>query len=1188
MSQPLGVVSSGVFSTNDPDHPVTRIKRRDGKLVPVDLNKIVGVINGCAVGLAHVDPTRVAVKTVGGIFDGATTRQLDELSITTATMLILEEPEYSKLAARLLARVIHEEAPTGPFSKVMGDMHALGRINDRTHDFVVRHTRALDAALDDKRDDEFEYFGLKTVYDRYLLRHPELDEVLETPQRFFMRIACALSRTLKDALGIYEALSTLRYLPGSPTLFNAGTNYEQCSSCFLVDSPQDNIGAIYKGYADVAYLSKFAGGIGIAYTRVRSRGSKIKSTNGKSNGIVPWLKILDSSIGAVNQCFAGDTLVWTSQGAKPIREIEAGNLILGHSGEYRSVLERFEYKQTEPMVRVKPKHSFEALHVTAGHPFYAITGVANPEITKRILARLDAKVLRPEWIEAKDLKAGDYVSQVIPQHVSAVEGFTREDARLYGIILGDGFCTKAAHEWGVAGLPDADHMVFVEAYLRAHDIRHFKTQMHGKAITIRWAKSGEVVRDAATGQYAGSGPDSLPFTRDDIYDVNNQKRIASRFMHLPEDQTLALIHGLIETDGNVSRGVELTYCTTSEPLAFGVRYLLLRLGIPTSGNRRRRVNDHDIIRDNGTVDHVGGITNVIDIRIPAEERIAVLAGCKLLTKRNWFAYEGKVWSRLREVSPAEVCDTVYDLKVERDETYTLASALVHNGGKRKGACAVYLEPWHADIEDFLELRNNTGDEASRTHNLNLVNWIPDLFMKRVAAGGTWSLFDPKVTPDLPDLYGAEFEAAYEAYEVKGVAVKTVPAQELYGKMIRTLAQFGQGWMTFKDRCNATSNQTGAKGNVIHLSNLCVEILQVSSEKETAVCNIGSINLSKFLKDSGVLGIEAGQFANKLEFDFDALADAVKTAVRALDRVIDVNFYTIPETAASNDRWRPVGLGLMGLQDVFFQLRLAFDSPKALELSNKISEEIYFHALTASCDLSEELGPHKAFSETKAAKGKLQFDAWNVSPSDTARWTKLRNRVMHHGLRNSLLIAIAPTATIASIAGCYECIEPMLSNQFKRETMSGDFLQVNRYLVDELRHLGVWNDQMRLKIKMANGSIQGITELPEETRKLFRTVWEYSMKTLINMAAGRGAFLDQSQSLNLFMESPSIGAASSMYMYAWQMGLKTTYYLRSRPATQIMKTVSEAKVEAPVAKKTFTEEEALVCSLENPDACEACQ
>jgi ribonucleoside-diphosphate reductase alpha chain len=315
-----------------------------------------------------------------------------------------------------------------------------------------------------------------------------------------------------------------------------------------------------------------------------------------------------------------------------------------------------------------------------------------------------------------------------------------------------------------------------------------------------------------------------------------------------------------------------------------------------------------------------------------------------------------------------------------------------------------------------------------------------------------------------------------------------------------------------------------------------------------------------------------------DFDFDKLARTVSIAVKYLDRVIDINYYPIVPSANSNQRWRPVGLGIMGLQDVFFQLRLPFDSPVARELSRRIQEEIYFHALATSCDLAAELGPHAAFSETRAAKGELQFDAWGVSPSNHARWEELRRRIKNIGLRNSLLIAIAPTATIASILGVYECIEPQLSNLFKRETLSGDFLQVNRYLVAELKHLGLWTEEIRNRIKMADGSIQSISEIPQEVREIYRTVWEIPMRALIDMAAERSAYIDQSQSLNLFVQSPNIGKLSSMYMYAWKRGLKTTYYLRSRPATEIAKTT------VPVAAPN----KAIACSLENPEACEACQ
>jgi ribonucleoside-diphosphate reductase alpha chain len=406
-------------------------------------------------------------------------------------------------------------------------------------------------------------------------------------------------------------------------------------------------------------------------------------------------------------------------------------------------------------------------------------------------------------------------------------------------------------------------------------------------------------------------------------------------------------------------------------------------------------------------------------------------------------------------------------------------------------------------------------------------------------------------------------------------------------MMRTLAQTGNGWMTFKDACNRACNQTANSGHVVHLSNLCTEIVEVTGAAETAVCNLGSINLARHLLPA------AG-------FDFERLGQTVEVAVRGLDRVIDLNYYPIPSARASNLRWRPVGLGLMGLQDVFFRLRLPFDGPAARELSARLSECVYFHALRASMELARQYGAHDAFGETRAARGELQFDAWGLAPGNTLPWRELKADVAAHGLRNSLLIAIAPTATIASIAGCYECIEPQVSNLFKRETLSGDFLQINAYLVEELKQLGLWNCEMRDAIKLADGSVQQLTELPAELRAIYRTAWELPMRTLIDLAAERGPYIDQSQSLNLFMANPNIGQLSSMYMYAWKRGLKTTYYLRSRPATAIAKTtVSAARTAASadadaaqggagLAAAPAAERDAIACSLENPQSCEACQ
>ncbi len=817
-------VSSFAPQKSDPDasYPQTtmRVQKRNGGTEPVNVNKIVRAVNRCCAGLPDVDALRVATKTISGLYDGASTRELDQLSIQTAAGLIVEEPQYAKLAARLLSGYIEKEVrgqEIHAFSQAVSQAHELGLVNPRLANFAAKNARKLNDSIAPERDREFEYFGLRTLYDRYLLKHPKTRLVIETPQQFFMRIASALSENVSDTLELYRLFSTLEYLPSSPTLFNSGMMHEQLSSCFLLDSPDDHLEKIYKSYTDIALLSKFSGGIGLAYHRVRSRGSLIESTNGKSNGIVPWLKTLDASVSAVNQ-----------------------------------------------------------------------------------------------------------------------------------------------------------------------------------------------------------------------------------------------------------------------------------------------------------------------------------------------------------------------------------------GGKRKGACAVYLESWHADIEAFLELRDNTGEEASRTHNLNLANWVSDLFMRRVEADAEFSLFDPKAVPSLPDLYGAEFDQAYEAAERAGLAVKTVKARDLYARMMRTLAQTGNGWMTFKDKSNRACNQTALPGRAVHLSNLCTEILEVTSAGETAVCNLGSINLGRHV---------SAQPDGSLAFDFEKLGRTVRTAIPQLDRVIDLNFYPVPEARASNLRWRPVGLGVMGLQDVFFQLKVAFDAPEARELSRRIAEDVYFHALSASLELAIANGPHEAFAETRAARGELQFDAWDVPVPTSERWLTMRDKVRAHGLRNSLLVAIAPTATIASIAGCYECIEPQVSNLFKRETLSGDFLQLNRYLVGELKARGLWNEQLRSRLKVAEGSVQGIEELPESVRAVYRTAWEVPMRSLIDMAAERGAFIDQSQSLNLFIENPNIGQLSSMYFYAWKKGLKTTYYLRSRPATRIAKTTVEAPPKArseadphavhgytpvPPAVGPSDDAAAVACSLENPESCEACQ
>ena len=770
-----------------------QVRKRNGDDEPVDVNKIVRAVDRVCDDLADVDPMRVATRTISGLYDGATTAELDRLSIQTAAEMIGEEPQYSRLAARLLAGYIDKEVRNQgvmSFSQSVALGHAEGLIGDETARFVKDNARKLDFAIDPDADRRFEYFGLRTVYDRYLLRHPSSRLVVETPQYFLLRVASGLARTPAEAIEFYRLMSSLAYLPSSPTLFNSGTRHTQMSSCYLVDSPRDDLDSIYARYQQVARLSKFAGGIGIAFSRVRSRGALIRGTNGASNGIVPFLRTLDSSVAAVNQ-----------------------------------------------------------------------------------------------------------------------------------------------------------------------------------------------------------------------------------------------------------------------------------------------------------------------------------------------------------------------------------------GGRRKGAACVYLEPWHPDVEEFLELKDNTGEDARRTHNLNLANWIPDEFMRRVEADAEWSLIDPDQAPELPDLWGEAFDAAYRRAEEDGRYVRKVKARELYGKMMRTLAQTGNGWLTFKDAANRTCNQTSDPsrvpgGPVVHLSNLCTEIIEVSSDSETAVCNLGSINLAQHL-----------------------------TAVR--HRLGEAPHHGPYGAAAARPRHRRQLLpepGGRGVQPAVAPGRARADGAAGRVLRAPAAVRLPRGPGAVDADPGGGLpdrarGLLRAGPGARPAPGVRRHEGGRRAscsrtsgptrhPEQTERWDALRAQVAEHGLRNSLLIAIAPTATIASIAGCYECIEPQVSNLFKRETLSGEFLQVNAALTRELKERGLWTAEVRDAIKRAEGSVQGVAALPEDVRMLFRTAWELPQRALIDMAAARAPYIDQSQSLNLFIAGPSIGKLSSMYLHAWKSGLKTTYYLRSRPATRIQQTTV-------TATSTDRPSSAVACSAREP-------
>jgi ribonucleoside-diphosphate reductase alpha chain len=496
------------------------------------------------------------------------------------------------------------------------------------------------------------------------------------------------------------------------------------------------------------------------------------------------------------------------------------------------------------------------------------------------------------------------------------------------------------------------------------------------------------------------------------------------------------------------------------------------------------------------------------------------------------------------------------------------------GGKRKGSFAMYIEPWHADVFDFLDLKKNTGKEEMRARDLFFALWIPDLFMQRVEDNGDWTLMCPHECPGLSDTYGDDFEALYLSYEAAGKGRKTVKAQDLWFKILESQIETGTPYMLYKDAANKKSNQQNL--GTIKSSNLCTEIMEYTAPDEIAVCNLASLALPKFVTEDG-------------QFDHNKLFEVTYQATINLNRIIDGNFYPVEDARRSNMRHRPIGLGVQGLADAFIMMRFPFESEEARALNREIFETIHYAAMTASKDLAIVEGPYETFAGSPVSKGIFQHDMWGVTPTNRWEWDVLREEVMKHGVRNSLLLAPMPTASTAQILGNNECFEPYTSNIYTRRVLSGEFIIVNKHLLKDLVKEGLWNKEMRQKLMASNGSVQNINEIPQYIKDLYKTAWEISQKSIIELAADRGAYICQSQSLNIFMENANFGKLTSMHFYGWKKGLKTgMYYLRTKAATDAIKfTVDKVVAEQPSQATIEEQQAAIACSLDNPDGCEMC-
>ena len=785
---------------------------RSGKREPVQFDKITHRISQLLYGLdsEFVDASQVAKRTIQGLFDGITTEELDNLSAEVSAYLTSSHPDYARLAGRIAVANLHRST-SDSFMETLDKLwnftpdysgEKTPLISQDLYDFATQHKDRISAEIAYSRDFEFDYFGFKTLERSYLLKVH--NKIVERPQHMFMRVALGVQLgNIEEALKTYHMISEGWFTHASPTLFNAGTNKPQMSSCFLVAAKDDSIEGIYETLKQCALISQSAGGIGLSVHNIRAKGSFIKGTNGTSNGIVPMLRVFN------------DTARYVDQG----------------------------------------------------------------------------------------------------------------------------------------------------------------------------------------------------------------------------------------------------------------------------------------------------------------------------------------------------------------------------GGKRKGAFAIYLEPWHPDFEDFLDLKKNHGKEEMRARDLFYAMWTPDLFMKRVETDGTWSFFCPNKAPGLHDCFGEKFEALYEKYEKEGRAARTMKARDLWFKIIQSQIETGSPFMLFKDSANKKSNQQNL--GTIKSSNLCTEIIQYTSEKEIAVCNLASIALPMFVTKEGT-------------YDFKKLYEVTYQVTRNLNRIIDLNYYPVEEARYSNMKNRPIGIGVQGLADTFFKMRMSFDSEQARQLNKDIFEAIYFASLKASSDLAREHGAYDSYAGSPISQGILQHDMWGIADSKNWDWTGLRNQIREVGVRNSLLMAPMPTASTSQILGNNECIEPITSNIYTRRVLSGEFAVVNKFLVRDLIKLGLWNEQLKDTIISHNGSVQYIEGLPTEIKEIYRTVWEIKQKSILEMSADRGAYIDQSQSLNIHMEDTNFGKLSSLHFSAWKLGLKTgMYYLRTRPAVDAIKfTIKQPVVKAPqpvaIPQVNMAEQEAaMMCSLDNPEDCVSC-
>jgi ribonucleotide reductase alpha subunit len=1140
------------------------VTKRNGKREEIGFDKILKRVKQIGKEAnVQINISLLVMKIIDQLYDGIETAIIDELTAQQCASQITIHPDYGKMASRIIISNHHKNT-TNSFSEKMNklynftDIHGkhCPMIREDIINYINENKEAIEQTIDYERDYLFDYFGFKTLEKSYLFNIH--GKIIERPQDLWMRVSlCIHSSNLEKAFETYNLMSQKYFTHATPTLYNACTLRQQMSSCYLLAMEDDSIDGIYNTLKDCARISKHAGGIGLHIHNIRGSGTHIRGTNGISNGIVPMLRVFNNTARYVDQCVIPDTYIYTDKGPVKIENVVSNETqIINEKGEMEVIENVLEHSYDGSMITIKTMHSLEPLTITQEHPILVLSGQQRGLNYNTIKKRLENKTIDIEWKDGKDISKDDMLVYSIPKYEKDISNLSEDDCYMYGILLGDG-CINNNYDYGYISLHSVNKrpiIEFCERYFYNKCVE-YKTDTNENTTRVRWTKN--IV---------------LPFRYAEMYTSEKEKYIHNKWLHLPIHKIQYIVKGLIDTDG--CKHNELVFDNTSRILIEGLRYLLLRMGIPTSGYIRDRVGQEHMTKR-------GIIANKkisYCLRIPKTNIIKKLMNMDYdddnQTFYKFFTHNNYIFTRIKEINEINYTGTLYDLQMKDVHSYTIHNGVIHNGGgRRNGSFAIYLEPWHHDIRHFLEMRKNQGDEEMKARDLFYALWIPDLFMKRVHENKEWTLMCPDKCPGLSDVYGEEFEELYTKYESENRG-ETISARELWFSILDSQMETGTPYLLYKDSCNKKSNQKNL--GTIKSSNLCTEIIEYSDSTETAVCNLASISLAAFVKNK--------------EFDFKKLEDVVGVVTNNLNNIIDINYYPTDKTRKSNMRHRPIGIGVQGLADCFILMDIAFHSNQAKELNKKIFETMYYSALKKSNEIAKEryeliqqkymnkpgidktvydmfndyeqnilelmrnkktyAGAYSTFENSPAHNGLLQYDMWDATPSDRYNWKELKDNIIKYGIRNSLLTAPMPTASTAQILGNNECFEPLTSNIYSRRTLAGEFIIVNKYLMNDLLKINMWNEQIKNNIIENKGSIQQIVNIPQNIKDKYKIVWEIPMKHIIDMAADRGAYICQSQSMNLWLEEPTYNNLTSMHFYGWKKGLKTgMYYLRRKAKHQ---------------------------------------